>query len=136
MSRLLTVVAVVMVAGCSGPEQPFGRGGQKKPTIVVYRTKADQNVCSTVTTPYARVGKSESANKVKWKIDDDFDCLDGSKEIKIEFAADSPLRACNLASTGREIECDVRDVPSGTIGKYKVYFNNQQTEDPELEIGP
>ena len=108
----------------------FGRRerGGRKGTIVLYRDQHD--VCQTITTPFFKAFKRNG--KVKWKIDDEFECLGTNDFVKIVFDNPDILRGC--VKKGKDkIECELGDTPNGTY-KYSVYINNRRTEDPELQI--
>jgi hypothetical protein len=104
-----------------------GGGGAKKGTIVLYRNAS--NVCRTSTTPFMKLKPS----KVKWKIDDEFDCITGSLVVKLEFPT-GDLYACNGLTGTREIECDLERLDHNVgATKYNVVFGTER-EDPELQI--
>lgn len=108
----------------------FFRRGDKKGTIVLYLDK--NNVCQTITTPFFKAFKANG--KVKWKIDDEFDCL-GNNVVRIVF--DKPGYPDIFPSCSKEgrstIECSLEGV-NPTLTKYSVYIGTRRTEDPELQI--
>jgi hypothetical protein len=123
--RWLLVAVPTLVLGCAVADTLAQGRGQG--TIVLYRDA--QGVCQTSTTPFMRARRGV----VRWKVDDEFDCVTGNLRVSLRFPA-GPLAVCNGASGTRDIQCDLTKLKSAVSRtKYDVLFNGQ-VEDPEIQI--
>jgi len=127
----ITALTVALSFTACASSRLFG-GGEKKGTVVLYRDEA--NACKSITTPYFKAFKS--SGKVKWKIDDEFECITGDLKVILKFDKGDadPLPSCLKEGTNK-IECDLDHITAPIPKrKYSVWLGGTKLEDPELQI--
>lgn len=141
----MTARSIVVVAICagalelSGCASMGGTGGTsdspqtKDGRVTTWRD--GNNQCHTTTTTLI-IAKRTRRDRIRWRVSDDYNCIDHNQRFRIEFKqGENPFVAgCNLESHSK-VQCEVRRDATASKIKYSVrLLANDQVEDPEIQI--